>query len=1106
MPPKERTARKSTLAQRESTPKQPKPRGRPRKKQKTGEQETRVLAEEIEEEKEEQVINPVAQVAEVVNTSEATDIVPFTGVTAAEEKQEAKEEAKEEAKSQEKQVDPLVDESTTGTPQHSTVTVVVSTQEKAVVPNQEGQGLSQENSELNVSGNNKVALALDEETKEKPEAVDNTVTVKKTPEDTVEEAKKVLDPQDNTTLTVLEDAKIAAVPQGETAVPREETAVPQQNQEPVDDRSPELIEFDNQLQNMDYLQWAAYEEEQNGPPQGAGYNANLVGYTDDDQYTSLATSTVAGKSDYWNGSAPIEEKFEINGEMLSLPKLAPRDEPDVTVRTVILKRTIQKIKNHKGGARINWNWKLNALDTRLQVVCPSVVTLAEQLLPGLKDTTTIDVYEFSDCRLHGNDVRNDLDINDPAAAANILAATRTACRWISMTLTYSPRRATPTGNSIDRNNLPEASTVRVYIRAPQEPGGGLLNAITRDDVERNPDRVIRRAGVAGAPPVYHILKSGTVPLEDNFTDWMELNLDKTYFYASEMIATKNYIGDEVATDTLRQRFLKISQRKWNPKTKKPMFLTANQLYQEINLLVNECRGMSPAEVAENVPELDILFYNALLKKMQVPMLARLTKHGASASLGQNIQRLDAILSKAHDQERNLNEIVTVAAGTKYNRAIAEVGGSPASRSGARAFAASVQEQVDAAAEQGGMGNVSCLPVGTVLTQGEVFALTCISSVEKSIRDAASTNAPVECWGCKGIHSDCQHLFKDCPYKHEIPVQKNFRTNLDAFMKQRNQNRFNPNHYKRDGFVTKRASDLYNDIGNPTVSASSRADLVNAFVAEVCAYTASMSLHSRKTAPGGPSGGTSTGGTGGAGGPVSLPCWMVGANELPFENNGNHLIQLNSFSATRSHSTQEQQGNFKLLYPIASELPHMDILVGLNGECTVEGMCDSGGCSTMGELAYWRRVTQEFPTIVAAFEELATHEEQPITIGGVGAGTVKITHILKLHLPWKLGKDNTELVIGLGDHMPMTLLFGLPFLVAAQCVMDIGNLTCYSRTFDATWKLKLKRPSVKDARSLDAIVSAGRKAFPSMDSAFNLPAPAKKVKFTWDVVEIEEDQE
>ena len=126
MPPKERTARKSTLAQRESTPKQPKPRGRPRKKQKTGEQETRVLAEEIEEEKEERVINPVAQVAEVVNTSETTDIVPFAGATAAKEgeEQEAKEEAKEEAKSQEKQVAPLVDESTTGTPQHPTVTAL----------------------------------------------------------------------------------------------------------------------------------------------------------------------------------------------------------------------------------------------------------------------------------------------------------------------------------------------------------------------------------------------------------------------------------------------------------------------------------------------------------------------------------------------------------------------------------------------------------------------------------------------------------------------------------------------------------------------------------------------------------------------------------------------------------------------------------------------------------------------------------------------------------------------------------------------------------------------------------------------------------------------
>ena len=39
------------------------------------------------------------------------------------------------------------------------------------------------------------------------------------------------------------------------------------------------------------------------------------------------------------------------------------------------------------------------------------------------------------------------------------------------------------------------------------------------------------------------------------------------------------------------------------------------------------------------------------------------------------------------------------------------------------------------------------------------------------------------------------------------------------------------------------------------------------------------------------------------------------------------------------------------------------------------------------------------------------------------------------LPWQIGRDETKLVVGLGENMPMSLLIGLPFQVAAQCVID-----------------------------------------------------------------------
>ncbi len=82
-------------------------------------------------------------------------------------------------------------------------------------------------------------------------------------------------------------------------------------------------------------------------------------------------------------------------------------------------------------------------------------------------------------------------------------------------------------------------------------------------------------------------------------------------------------------------------------------------------------------------------------------------------------------------------------------------------------------------------------------------------------------------------------------------------------------------------------------------------------------------------------------------------------------------------------------------------------------------------------------------------------------------------------------------------MPMTLLIGLPFQVAAQCLIDIGNLKCHSVTFNATWKLTLKTPQKKDIRTLDAIMAGGKRhAFHSKVS----PSPIKKIRWDWDVVE------
>jgi hypothetical protein len=192
--------------------------------------------------------------------------------------------------------------------------------------------------------------------------------------------------------------------------------------------------------------------------------------------------------------------------------------------------------------------------------------------------------------------------------------------------------------------------------------------------------------------------------------------------------------------------------------------------------------------------------------------------------------------------------------------------------------------------------------------------------------------------------------------------------------------------------------------------------------------------------------------------------------------------------------------FTIRYPITTELPHVHIPIGKQSSATAEGLLDTGGACTMGDISYWSEVAKRMPHLIAHYEELTQHQEKPISIGGVGAGKVMITHVMGVWLPWAIGKDDTKLVIGLGENMPMTLLIGLPFQVAAQCVIDIGNLTCHSATFNTTWKLTLKRPQRKDIRCLDAVMSSGkRQAFPTVASVVT-PEP-KKVKWDWEATEV-----
>jgi hypothetical protein len=234
---------------------------------------------------------------------------------------------------------------------------------------------------------------------------------------------------------------------------------------------------------------------------------------------------------------------------------------------------------------------------------------------------------------------------------------------------------------------------------------------------------------------------------------------------------------------------------------------------------------------------------------------------------------------------------------------------------------------------------------------------------------------------------------------------------------------------------------------------------------------------------------------GGGPPLALPFWVVVQDDQNYEDPRSFAASTCS-TGISSYQFKAQGTAPALCYPISSELPHVVIPVGWKAEATIEGLLDTEGACTMGDLVYWREVATRCPNLVAQFEELSDHQEKPISIGGVGAGkVVEITHIMGIWLPWLVGNKESKLVIGLGENMSVTLLIGLPFQIATQCVMDIDQLRCHSVVFDSTWKLTLKVPHKKTIRSLDASASSPGKCMALTTSA----SPTKKIR--WQDLEV-----
>ena len=327
----------------------------------------------------------------------------------------------------------------------------------------------------------------------------------------------------------------------------------------------------------------------------------------------------------------------------------------------------------------------------------------------------------------------ELDRDDPAYANGVLPATRAACRFIGLTFTINPRAITPRGAMVDAAKLPEQSSLRVYIRTPLNVvGRGMLVTITKDMLVNDATTILR----LGVDISFMAIKHGRIPLKDVFDEWIEDRWNQVYVMAMAQIAKTMCIGEEVATDTLKQRFHSLSQRKYNPVLRKPEYLSVSEFHSKIIGLLSETGEMDAATIAAQVSELDSLFYHGLIDRLKNNRdLARLTQHPPSTNLGENTTYLQTMVNAAKQAEHKINQIVSISMSQNYCRN--PVGSNTGAGNEGRTFLTGITAISNSSESPGRTGHMG---VGSSAAKGspksgassiEAFAVTMLSHAEKA---------------------------------------------------------------------------------------------------------------------------------------------------------------------------------------------------------------------------------------------------------------------------------------------------------------------------------------------------------------------------------------
>ena len=312
------------------------------------------------------------------------------------------------------------------------------------------------------------------------------------------------------------------------------------------------------------------------------------------------------------------------------------------------------------------------------------------------------------------------------------------------------------------------------------------------------------------------------------------------------------------------------------------------------------------------------------------------------------------------------------------------------------------------------------------TNGASQSITCLlSPAESALRTASGVERPIECWGCTGHaehHNSRFHSFRDCPNKHDPEVRSlAFRRmkQMREEWEERKKEASNPRKREGQALLSRtQATNEWRQLGFASkTQAEQAADAVAMMASDISTrnrrqlgrdWTRRVIENMAET---------------GELGNEAEAATYYGPATRSRQANNHHTYH---FIARVFQAMPVQP----IPLEISPTLPHCNFPIGpSHGKGKLKIAVDSCAGVNIGHLEFHKAMADIFPELVATFKTMQEYGETDINIGGVevSATSLKLTHIIEYHTPFRYNGNACTLTFGLSENAAATAIVSINFL-------------------------------------------------------------------------------